>query len=398
LARPSLRQLSQRITARFHLEALSLAETQAYIAHRLAIAGMPAHQNPFPSDIIKKVHQFSGGVPRLINILCERMLLGAYSKNQRVIDQAVFQQAAIEVSGVQPESSLARFALPRWHLGMVAGLVVLLIGSFFLGRNTPRSEPVIASELAVAAEVVASAENSSAVTIGDSALETEASAVNLAVLPTAQSPTQTNAQAIFWERDLVRAQQALFAYIDIDPADNPCITDAVFSCERPQLSTWNDLRDINHPAVLTLVTDDKKLAYATLIGLSDARALLLVDNLPVAVDWQELAALWNGDVLYVWRRPAGFDRPIVLGDKGRIVSWLAQQFATLDQQAAPLSRDTYNQVMKKRVEIFQASQGLEPDGIVGAQTLRRLNDALGVDKTLVTDETDFQALSADGAE
>lgn len=399
LARPSLRQLSQRITARFHLEALSLAETQAYIAHRLAIAGMPAHQNPFPLDIVKKVHQFSGGVPRLINILCERMLLGAYSKNQRVIDGAVFRQAATEVSGVQPESPLARFALPRWHVGMVAGLVLLLIGSFFLGRNTPRHEPALAAELPLSAELVAPAETPDPVVGGDSAPEAAIPDVN----PTAaQSATESVAKSpdkpLIWERDLARAQQALFAYIEVNATENPCATGAVFSCERPQLSTWNDLQDINRPALLTLVTEDKKLAYVTLIGLSDERALVLVDDSPVVVDWQELASSWNGGVFYLWRRPAGFDRPIVLGDRGRMVSWLARQFAALDQQTAPLSRDTYNQVMKKRVEIFQASQGLEPDGIVGAQTLRRLNDALGLDKTLVTDEADFQALSAVGAE
>src|SRR5690606_26666572 len=99
LARPSLRQLSQRITARFHLHALSLADTHAYIGHRLAVAGLDSQPNPFPSDIIKRIHEFSGGVPRLINILCERLLLGAYGRNQRVVDRAIFQQAVDEVAG-----------------------------------------------------------------------------------------------------------------------------------------------------------------------------------------------------------------------------------------------------------------------------------------------------------
>lgn len=402
LARPSLRQLSQRITARFHLEALSLAETQAYIAHRLGIAGMPVHQNPFTPEIVKKVHQFSGGVPRLINILCERMLLGAYSKNQRVIDSAVFRQAAVEVSGVQPddESPLARFALPRWHAGMVVGLLVLLIGSFFLGRNVPRTEPTIASGSVPAVDVIAPAETPDVLVSGNPAAGVTTPDLNPS--PLAESTVQPEAQAavkpVIWERDLTRAQQALFTYVDLVATENPCAVGAIFSCERAELSTWNDLRDINRPALLTLVTEDKKLAYVTLIGLSDQRALVLVDKVPVAVEWQELASLWNGGVFYIWRRPAGFDRPIVLGDRGRVVSWLARQFATLDQQAAPLSRDTYNQVLKKRVEMFQASQGLESDGIVGAQTLRRLNDALELDKMLVTDEAGFRALSAAGAE
>lgn len=384
LARPSLRQLSQRITARFHLEALSLAETQAYISHRLAIAGMPSQQNPFPAAVVKKVHEFSGGVPRLINILCERMLLGAYSKNQSVVDRAVFQQAATEVSGQQPESS-TRYSLPYWQMGLIAGLIILLFGSFILGRNT-RVQPMPIIDVPVNA-VVVPAETSP-----------QAPALALNDQEKIEEVPEVTSPPVFWVRDATLAQQTLYRYLELDSSIDPCAGGAEFSCEKARLNTWNELQDINRPAVLTLITADKKLAYTTLVGLSDAHALVLIADQPVAVEWQSVASMWNGEVRYLWRRPPGFERPIMVGERGPLAAWLAQQFAVLDKQAAPLTRDTFNQVMKKRVEIFQANQQLEPDGIVGAQTLRRLNEALGIDKTLVDADTPLSDLPAVGVE
>src|SRR5690606_35028139 len=101
--------------------------------------------------------------------------------------------------------------------------------------------------------------------------------------------------------------------------------------------------------------------------------------------WVELASLWQGQVYFLWRRPPAYDRPLSGGERGRFPAWLAQQFAKLDQQSKPLSQDTYNPVLKRRVQLFQAQHQLNPDGIVGAQTLRRLNEYLGLDELLLTD-------------
>ena len=82
LARNELRQLNQRITARYQIKPLSLEETQAYIQHRLQVAGLPANQNLFTNKIIKGIHQKTDGLPRLINVLCDRILLGTYGQNK----------------------------------------------------------------------------------------------------------------------------------------------------------------------------------------------------------------------------------------------------------------------------------------------------------------------------
>ena len=95
LARPDLRQLAQRITARYHLTPLSAAETAAYVRHRLAVAGLA--RAPFEPAALAALHRRSGGVPRLINIIAERALLIGYGADLERLDAAVVRRAANEV-------------------------------------------------------------------------------------------------------------------------------------------------------------------------------------------------------------------------------------------------------------------------------------------------------------
>lgn len=394
LARPSLRQLSQRITARFHLEALSLPETHAYIAHRLRIAGMPDHRNPFPDPIIKRIHSFSGGIPRLINIICERMMLGAYGKNRTVIDNEIFEQAALEVSGTTAHLATQKRlpAVPekwRYALAGVAGTIVLICLIWLLiptSSNGPVNEAVAA--VPVASSSVA---DSSAATASDAQTSSEE-------IISSVTASSAAAERVFWTRDEDRARQALLAYLGAD-ASASCAAagEEGYACETTRVSTWNELRGLNRPAVLTLVTTDRKLAYVLVIGLGEENALLLRDGAQLTVPWSRIAKLWNDELTYVWYRPAGFDTPLSSGQRGPAVNWLADQFARLDRQNSPLARNIYNDKLKKRVELFQESQGIKPDGIVGAQTLRRLNEVLGIDKALVTLE-DRQSSASSRAE
>lgn len=96
LAQDRLRQLNQRITARYHIEALSHSECAAYIDHRLQVAGAGSNI-VFSKAAIRKVFHYSKGVPRLINIICERALLGAYSLGKKEVGPSIIRKAAREV-------------------------------------------------------------------------------------------------------------------------------------------------------------------------------------------------------------------------------------------------------------------------------------------------------------
>jgi len=143
LARPDLRQLAQRVTARFHLNPLSREETAAYVRHRLGVAG--CYEELFPPAVIGRLRRLSRGIPRLINILCDRALLGAYVQGKRRVDRATLDQAAREVAG---ETGWRAF---RWRpLAAVLGgcLVVAAVWAAATVRRPARTESLLPSAAA----------------------------------------------------------------------------------------------------------------------------------------------------------------------------------------------------------------------------------------------------------
>lgn len=143
LERPDLRQLAQRITARYHLPSLNAIETAAYIRHRLHVAGR--REDVFSRGALRAIHRGAGGIPRLINIICDRALLGAYSQNRKHVNTALVRQAAREALPRQPGTSQAAF-LP-FRPALLAGLIgLLLIGAaLWLPQTDNAPTPEVAS-------------------------------------------------------------------------------------------------------------------------------------------------------------------------------------------------------------------------------------------------------------
>ncbi|HEX7383095.1 MAG TPA: AAA family ATPase, partial [Burkholderiaceae bacterium] len=138
LARPELEQLAQRVVARYHLDALTEAETAQYVRHRLAVAGLKKGL-PFDREALRRIHKLSRGVPRRINLLADRALLGAYASGKSTVDRKVIERAAREVFGAGDDG-------PRWRdgrlafgaLGMAAGVMLLGIVAWAVDGNLRR--------------------------------------------------------------------------------------------------------------------------------------------------------------------------------------------------------------------------------------------------------------------
>jgi len=274
-----------------------------------------------------------------------------------------------------------------WHALFVVALIGIMVAVWFL---VPDEAPL---PVAPAVAQVASSESSSSVAQSSSARQLASGSLSeLRSQP--KSPPPVPAVVAMATRDLVGAQLALFSYVGISAGDtkNPCLVvkDADYVCEKARINSWDELKDINRPGLITLATPDKKWVYAVMIGLSENHALLLDNGVQKIVLWNEIANLWNGDFLYVWSRPQGFENSLQMGDKSDLVTWVAEQFASIDQQPAPLTRQFFTERLQKRVELFQSTHNILPDGVINAQTLRRLNEVLGVDKPLV--ELDEQKL------
>ena len=386
LAQPSLRQLSQRITARFHLRPLSAPETRAYINHRLAVAGLDSGRVLMPPAIADKVYHFSGGVPRLINVICERMLLGAYARNVRTLKRALFVQAQREVSGNRP-ANMALLNPPqkfRPRGSRVAVFAALVIGLSTAGAWLLLEEP----RDRLTAWFERSGMEVSALISADKSEPAASTAFDLttplldATLASSDQPSVPR-----WTHNLNNAQGALAQHLGQPHSTGPGACESAqpagFQCERSTLQTWDDLRSLDRPVVLTLITPERRRAYTTLTALNQEQAQLLNDGQTHTIGWAELAQLWTGEVHYLWYRPPAYTRPgIAPGHSSASVRWLAEQFAQLDNQSEPLTRSTYNRRLMQRVEIFQRQAQLEVDGIVGAMTLQKLNQALGLEKPL----------------
>src|SRR5579885_1346965 len=142
LARNELRQLAQRITGRYHLCPLLPQETAAYVRHRLRVAG--ATSDIFTPHALAEVHRLSGGVPRVINIICDRGLLGAYTEDRHRVTVSMVRRSAQEVFG--------RRLLPWWlpWSAAAAAAAVVILGAVALWRFVPRAAERHATEMAAA--------------------------------------------------------------------------------------------------------------------------------------------------------------------------------------------------------------------------------------------------------
>lgn len=118
LGDPQYAQINQRITTRYHLEPLQPADVTPYILHRIAVAGGDDRCRLFSRQALRYLAKTTKGVPRLINILCDRALLGAYAENKDHVDLKIVRKAAREIAGINDRQ-------PRLQKKIALALVVL---------------------------------------------------------------------------------------------------------------------------------------------------------------------------------------------------------------------------------------------------------------------------------
>ncbi|HSI48824.1 MAG TPA: AAA family ATPase [Ideonella sp.] len=386
LARPELEQLAQRVIARFHLGALSEAETAQYIRHRLTVAGLTGAL-PFDRGALRLIHQLTRGVPRRINLLCDRALLGGYAGGQVQITPAIVRQAAAEVFDAQlvpPPPN--RGASP---LGM--GLMVLAAAvagaglTWWLQQQGTRSGTALAASSARPASGVApsasAARAASGALVAASAASQGASAASS---PTAAAPLHL----ADWTPQDGAAWQALAQRWGLPLASQaePCSVAAQqgLQCYRSASGSLSLIRLIDRPVLLTLQRTGQPPALAALVGLDGQQATLWVDGAPRRIALAELAGAWRGEFTTFWRVPPGYASRA--DNIGPLRDWLATQLALVPGLAASAAAPAGGASapppswaeMTRQVQAFQASQGLQPDGRVGPITLMQINRASGV--------------------
>jgi general secretion pathway protein A len=382
LNRVEMRQLSQRITARCHLGPLDVEDVGAYVRHRLEIAGC---KHPlFPESLSKPLWQLTGGIPRLINLVCDRALLGAYARERKQVDRAILNQAAREVLGeLRPQGTGKRIALAA---GLAAAAVVFFVAGFWSWQ--PQSSATVPPSAVILPPPAASVATPSAEPEKDLVAQkpSEATAVAESV-PEVPVKPQVEIAALpqTWPIDFAAARSMDEAFADLagmwgltSPLGNLdyCSYAQEYDLDclarRDSLET---LRTMNRPAILTLYGDDGEPFHVVMAALGSDRALFIAGEERHELALTALASRWFGEYFLLWQRPPLQQEFLRPGQAGASVKWLAQSLQGLGLYEATGRERRLEGSLLGAFKHFQFSNGLTPDGILGPMSLIHLNTA-----------------------
>ena len=372
LARPELRQLNQRITARYNLEPLNLEETSAYIRHRLQVAGMTAGQEVFPPAVVRGIHRRTRGIPRLINVVCDRMLLGAYGRNQDKTDLSLLRLAAREVMGEEAPAPRSSAGL-AWSLAAVVVLLAGAAGWWLLERAQWDMDSLFSRQPNLAVEPAPAGPPAAPAEVAPVELEPVAAA------SPAMAPPQDD-----WLLSPLEALTTLWSlYSSAALPLNLCAGEIQeeLVCVSGYAGTWDELASFDRPLLLDMITPERFAAATLLLGMDERSAWVATANGPALVELGELGLSWSGSYRLLWHPPAGYSQSLALDDDSAVVARIADLFARLDGQEQALAGTRFTPALQTRVRLFQQEQGLKDDGVVGMQTLLRLNERLGISPT-----------------
>jgi general secretion pathway protein A len=394
-----LKQIAQRITARYHLLALSRQETYAYIRHRLFVAG---RKDPlFTDSALRCIYRLSGGVPRLINILCDRSLLGAYALDKKQVAAAIVRRASKETRGTP--SLHDRFPF-RWHFGLLGILVLVAAAAIFFdsaGLRFRRKDTTAAYSTqndtgSTLAHIKANAAPGPDKSAGDMVLQPKLQSAadqvsGVEKAPPHASTDATNAPArvrlIDFLSDpsrgnLSSAFSDLYARWGIKyplkASDLGCKVAQTQGFECIFLvGGWPRLRRYNAPAILDILLPTGIRKRITLVGLDNTTATLTIDGHNYSFPMSEIDPVWDGSSIILWKPPFSPPYQFAPGEQGDKVAWVRRALDILEKRpAAAAVSDVYDDDLRRRILGFQRRWSLIQDGLVGNETLVRLTLAL----------------------
>jgi general secretion pathway protein A len=379
LAREDMRQLAQRVTARYHLEPISREETGAYIRHRLQICG--SSQTVFNRRAVDRIQHLSGGIPRLINVLCDRSMLGAFVEGRSQVDAKVVKKAAREVLAANDDEEESSSRLPLL-LGLLSILLIIGLAAGYQSWKRPEVATVVGSMAKEAPVTVPAADAvDEEVAVVDQQLPAEED-IELAV----EEPEPLSLATLLTEADSSYYRLAwteLFALWSVVLPESVTPDFCDFARQYGLLcleerGSWNTLRQFDRPAILTLVAADGERVAVLLQHLDDSVAEIIVGNELYRLTPDQVKQNWYGEFTLLLQSPPGGRLFLRAGDRDPVVSWIRDQLEIAQginlQAADPLN---FDYALQREVLAFQRDHGLSADGVVGKYTMIHLNTASG---------------------
>jgi len=349
LRRQELRQLAQRITARYHLLPLTPQEVGLYVQHRLQVAGR--HEPLFNSRSIKALHKYSGGIPRLINLLCERALMAGYAQSKVPIDHKMVASASAEVLGEDIKQT--NYLLP---LGVATAIgLTCVLGYLILNQVSAIPEkrveelqaPVAAQQQA--GQKTTSAKQSSSQRVLNGAIDSSRS------IDTAYASILG-----LWGK---------VPYIGLTACQSA--EQQGLSCFQQQ-GNWNSLIRLNFPAVVYLVDAQQQAFYGTVVSRQGEQLLLQLNEQQLWVERDWFTRHFSGTFEILWQAPSDQPREIGQGANPAQIQWLENSLAHIDN-TVPRLVNRFDSQLEEQLKRFQREHGLRADAIAGSQTLVQLN-------------------------
>lgn len=347
LAQENLRQLAQRITARYHLMPLNHAETGSYVRHRMAVAG--SQHNHFTTRAIKALFSRSGGVPRLINIIADRALVAGYAEDSQIIGAKTIHAAADEVRGETGQNRV-----PNWAWAAIMLLVLVILWGL---ENQDQSAPVPVVTGPVLEDP----------SLAEQSADTEVVQAEAAVA--IEPPSLTRDQIKLLDASAWGSMAEIWGRSDEQAGLRTRCLDGEgsgFTCLRLQ-GSWNKIRQLGLPVILEIPEEETK--YILLAGLDAGQAVLAAGGEDIITAIEELERHWLGTFLVVWPQADDWPRELALGDRGSAVSLVKQMASKLEYPFDDTGSDVFDEKFTLWIRAFQRRSGLLDDGIIGPETL-----------------------------
>lgn len=342
LQQSHLSQLAQRITVRYHLKGLATNEVEDYLHHRFRVAG--GDMLPFTPAAIRALARCAQNIPRKLNVIADRALLGAFAESQYHVTRSIVVRASQDVQG-----SLGG----RWrHWGKMA----------------------LAATLAVAIGLVALG------FIWRTASETELG-TGLGLRLTGMFTG--NSGLADYANSYDSTFRVLFEQWQAFPVTQraPCSLAASYGlgCLRLE-GDWNTVLRVNRPALLAIsLATSKQDFWLPVVKASPSRLSVKNTTSTQTLDVTTLEEVWTGRFLVLWQLPPQYQEPLSEGYEGETVLWLRDKLTALgyDIEVEDASR-RFDAKLVRQLKLFQTDRGLSSDGIAGPLTLIAINSATGL--------------------
>ena len=337
LEKQELRQLSQRITVRYHLQAMDAEDTAAYIEHRLGIAGW-SRGHLFTPAALKKIYQLTQGNPRMVNILCDRALLIGYADSIERIDLPEIRRASQEVRRHQTGRSFSPALL--WLL-LIIPLFALALWALPRSENTP-----VAEKTPLANPQIDPLTNEILPLLRQTSAEVNHRNV-------------VNSLLLLWGGKPVASAATLEESLNLS-------RDQKFTVARLQ-GDLDALLRLRLPLILE-VFDAAELRYLLVTGQTTGGVTVAVGNgRTVTISEAQLAPYWKNRAYLLWKNP--LDLPLQQGpfQNAREIVALQSLLNRVGKNVPGSGR--YDELTSAAIRTFQHEQQLPVDGIAGMQTL-----------------------------